>query len=88
MWHFEKMVYSKSQNAKGDINSGENESRSRSHYNKILLDSRYSLCPSGSGPNSIRFWESLGAGSIPILLADTLELPEHHLWGESILRVK
>ena len=48
MWHFEKMVYSKSK-CEDDINSGENESRSRSHYNKILLDSRYSLCPSGSG---------------------------------------
>lgn len=88
MWHFEKMVYSKLQNVKGNINSGENESRSRSNYNKILLDSRYSLCPSGSGPNSIRFWESLGAGSIPILLADTLVLSEHSLWEESILRVK
>ena len=41
-----------------------------------------------SGPNSIRFWEALGAGSIPVLLADTLELPENKLWDSSILRIR
>ena len=57
-------------------------------YNSILLDSRYILAPSGSGPNSIRFWEALGAGAIPVLLADTLELPKHELWEKSIVRIK
>ena len=57
------------------------------NYNKLLLKSRYTLAPSGSGPNSIRFWEALGAGSIPVLLADTLELPEHELWDETIVRI-
>ena len=31
---------------------------------------------------------SMGVGSIPILLADTLELPKHKLWEDSILIVK
>ena len=52
-----------------------------------LLNSRYSLCPSGSGPNSIRFWESLAVGSIPVLMADTLELPSHELWDDAIVRI-
>ena len=56
-------------------------------YNKILLSSRYSLCPSGSGPNSIRFWESLACGSIPVLLADTLDLPYNPLGEDSIVIV-
>jgi len=30
----------------------------------------------------------LGAGSIPVLLADTLELPKHALWDKSIVRIK
>jgi len=51
------------------------------------LSSRYSLCPSGSGPNSIRFWEALATGSIPILLADTLELPQHELWDSAIVKL-
>ena len=51
------------------------------------MASRYSLCPSGAGPNSIRLWESLAVGAIPIILADTLELPEHEDWDKAVLRV-
>jgi len=51
------------------------------------LNSRYSLCPSGSGPNSIRFWESLAVGSIPVLLADTLDLPKCFEWYKAIIRL-
>ena len=36
------------------------------------------------GPNSIRLWESLAVGAIPIILADTLELPKHKLWDKAI----
>ena len=82
MWHFEKHVYSNKQNTSGETPAIDN---SVEKYNELLLNSRYSLCPSGAGPNSIRFWESLGAGSIPVLLADTLELPDHDLWSQSII---
>ncbi len=81
-WHFEKQVYSDSQNSNGDVIIADN---SVERYNELLLNSRYSLCPSGAGPNSIRFWESLGAGSIPVLLADTLDLPKHNLWVSAIV---
>ena len=87
MWHFEKMVYSKLQNVRKELNEDERQKLRGEKYNEILLDSRYTLCPSGSGPNSIRLWEALAIGSIPIILADTLELPKHNLWGESILKV-
>ena len=87
MWHFDKIVFSGKQNYKQqrDIDSG--HINKTNNYNTILLESRYSLCPSGSGPNSIRLWESLAVGSIPILLADTLELPHHELWDDAIIRV-
>ncbi len=46
------------------------------------------MCPSGSGPNSIRLWESLGFGCIPVLLSDTLRLPgTTEEWDEAIVRV-
>ena len=86
-WHYESMVYSNKQNKDGELNENQNSIERTNKYNQLLLDSRYSLCPSGSGPNSIRFWESLAIGSIPILLADTLELPEHELWDDSIVRL-
>ena len=44
-------------------------------YEHTLSRSRFSLCPSGTGPASIRFLESLGSGAIPIILADTMMLP-------------
>ena len=98
-WHFDEVVYSKIQNiknynnnledyfinSKGTFNTKMKESCIS--YNYFLLTSRYSLCPSGSGPNSIRLWESLAVGAIPILLADTLELPKHELWEKAILHI-
>ena len=84
-WHFNQLVYHSSQNDELKENINDNHNKKTDMYNEILLSSRYSLCPSGSGPNSIRFWESLAVGSIPILLADTLELPENNLWKYSII---
>ena len=44
-------------------------------YAATLQNSCFALCPSGSGPNSIRLWEALGYGSIPVILSDELQLP-------------
>jgi len=87
-WHFNSLVYTPRQNFEQDLNLTSTHNQKTQRYNDVLLNSRYSLCPSGTGPNSIRLWESLGAGSIPILLADTLELPPHELWEDAIIRVK
>lgn len=87
-WHFNNVVYSNKQNTKKELNIDNNHIQKTKNYNKLLLESRFSLCPSGSGPNSIRFWESLAVGSIPILLADTLELPEHSLWENAIIKLE
>lgn len=86
-WHFDDIVYNKTQNNEYTLNENDTHRDRTSKYNKLLINSRYSLCPSGSGPNSIRFWESLAVGSIPVLLADTLELPQHELWDKSIIRI-
>lgn len=88
VWHFDKVVFDAKQNINGDLNESDKHKQQTDDYNKLLLNSRYSLAPSGSGPNSIRFWEALAVGSIPILLSDNLELPPHQLWDEAILRVK
>ena len=86
-WHFNPLVYTDHQNANCDMNVDQTHRDKTEEYNDVLLKSRYSLCPSGSGPNSIRFWESLAVGTIPILLSDTLDLPEHELWDATIVRV-
>ncbi len=56
-------------------------------YRNVLSRSRFSLCPRGNEPGSIRFYESLQAGAIPILLADTWRLPEGPDWNSCIIRV-
>jgi hypothetical protein len=67
-WHYNDMVYKRKKN----ITNVEFENE----YKINLADSIFSLCPSGSGPNSIRIWESMSFGCIPVILADTLDLPE------------
>ena len=87
-WHFNSIVYSEKQNNNNEYNHSKKHDNNTEEYNKLLLESRFSLCPGGTGPNSIRFWEALGCGSIPILLSDKLELPPHELWKKAILIVK
>jgi hypothetical protein len=65
-WHFQDMVYNNIEFTNKDF---ENE------YKQLLNNSKFSLCPSGSGPNSIRIWESMSFGSIPVILADDFVLP-------------
>ena len=88
MWHLDKLVYNPAQNVNQDLNLNPDHINKTKYYNELLIKSRYTLAPSGSGPNSIRFWEALGAGSIPVLLSDTLELPEHELWKDAIIFMK
>jgi len=64
-WHYQQVVYSgKQTNPEYEL-----------EYKDLLMKSVFTLCPSGSGPNSIRIWESLSFGSVPVILADTLVLP-------------
>lgn len=89
-WHFNEIVYSKkNQNLnENTIDVSHDHINNTLTYNQILLQSVFSLSPSGSGPNSIRFWECLAIGTIPVLLSDKLELPTHSLWSKSIIRLK
>lgn len=63
--------------------------RERREYQSVLARSRFSLCPRGSGPSTIRFWESLRAGAIPILLSDAMALPkiEGINWNDCMIQM-
>lgn len=56
-------------------------------YKDVLSRSRFSLCPRGTGVSSLRFWESLQAGAIPILMSDKVALPKGVDWDACIIRV-
>lgn len=57
-------------------------------YQSLLSKSRFSLCPRGVGASTIRFWESIQAGAIPILISDAMRLPDGVKWEKCALFVK
>jgi hypothetical protein len=75
LWHFQNMVYKeqiagiKESNAERKIRDADEKD-----YVFALENSKFTLCPSGTGPNSIRFWEALEFGSIPVLISEQLDL--------------
>lgn len=73
-WHLESSVYEIQ--VKGEPANLSNEYRRTFLYNEILSNSKFSFCPPGAGSNTIRFWESLAMGVIPVLFDDFLKLPE------------
>ena len=83
-WHYNKIVYD------GQILKKAKESdtlvdRSASEeFKQVMQQSVFALCPSGSGPNSIRLWEAIGFGVIPVILSDTYLPPgDLTLWYEA-----
>jgi hypothetical protein len=90
-WHFEDVVY-QHQVEGVPLDSTYRIDDSVTRYNRILSDSVFSLCPSGAGPNSLRLWESLAVGSVPVLLGEPVELPRGGTlppidWDAIVLRV-
>lgn len=47
----------------------------KENYISLLAKSHFSLCPRGTGISSVRLFESLAMGSIPIIIADGYSLP-------------
>lgn len=83
-WHYNKIVYDHQILKSANSHDRLVDDRASSEFVDVLKRSKFSLCPSGSGPNSIRLWESIGAGAIPVIMADTLELPgPRALWEQA-----
>ena len=91
-WHFKNIVY-KEQVACRSLGADESTAYLNECYiyNRILSDSVFSFCPEGAGPNTLRFWESLATGTIPVLLSDDWVLPavtDGLDWEECIVRIQ
>jgi hypothetical protein len=57
----------------------------RLRYIDSLSRSLFCLCPSGTGPNTIRLWEAIGSGSIPVILSDRFRPPgPRELWDQAV----
>ena len=65
---------------------GEERRQRERHYVDVLQRSLFALCPSGTGPNTIRLWEAIGCGAIPVVFSDRWRPPgPRHLWEEAVL---
>jgi len=87
-WHYEHNVYQDQiEGIKLDTNNKAQQSQAE-EYDDVLSRSLFTLCPSGSGPNSIRFWEALMFGSIPVLISDSLRLAgAQESWHQAIIQI-
>jgi hypothetical protein len=69
-WHFNRVVYQEQVSRKRlDAAHRDAEAQAVRRYNELLSDSVFSLCPEGAGPNTLRVWESLAVGAIPVIFA-------------------
>lgn len=76
-WHFNRIVYGEQvRNQAIEAETQEKHTAATRRYNEVLSDSVFSLCPEGAGPNTLRLWESLAAGAIPVVLADAWVPPD------------
>lgn len=85
-WFFEELVFKKEK-------LSENLEKIKTEtleYNQTISDSVFTLCPHGSGPNSIRLWESMSIGSIPVLFETNWERPtiEEYEWNQFSITLK
>lgn len=71
-WHFEEVVYAEQIGGQGPAQARGDAMES---YNALLSDSVFSLCPAGAGANTLRLWESLAVGAVPVLCGPQPALP-------------
>lgn len=87
LWHFDRAVYVEQMHGRPATDEQVRREREEAkEYLDTILQSWFTLCPTGSGPNSIRIYEALALGSIPIILTKTLRLPGSlALWEKATL---
>ena len=51
-------------------------------YAELLVDSKYVLCPKGIGPSSLRLFEVMNAGRVPVIISDKWVPPKGINWSE------
>jgi hypothetical protein len=74
-WHLERAVYREQVLGTESQMTPLTEVAAVREYNRLLSDSRFILCPAGAGPNTLRLWEALAVGAVPVLLGPPPQLP-------------
>jgi hypothetical protein len=67
-----------------DVTSPHFEER-RNRFREVMRRSKFVLCPRGQGASSIRLYETLAAGRVPVIIADHWTPPVGPRWSECSL---
>lgn len=66
-------------------NTSESEMQQRAiDYSRVLGESQFVLCPRGIGSSSIRLYETLEAGRVPVIISDSWVPPSETDWSFAI----
>lgn len=85
-WHYNKIVYDQQVLQKTSETQNLVDSQASLEFRDIMAQTQFALCPSGTGPNSIRLWEAIASGAIPVVLADTYKAPgSQFIWNEAVV---
>ena len=68
-----------------DPSSADFENR-RARFREVLLRSRFVFCPRGRGTSSIRLYETLAAGRVPVIVSDDWVQPRGPNWDDFSIR--
>lgn len=79
--------YNKPASTADEGSAEQNRFEQEAEYKDVLARSRFSLCPRGTGANSLRFWESLAAGAIPVVLSNQMTFPEGLDWSSCTVQI-
>ncbi len=84
-WHFDREVYGNQ--IRGEHNVAlDAEALHEAEFRNSLARSVFVLCPAGTGPNTIRVWEALQAGAVPVILSDEWRPPGGgEMWASSAI---
>lgn len=86
-WHYREIVYNEQIGfIKPPVADTGDQLAKEVEFRNVIARSVFSLCPGGSGPNTIRLWESLGLGAIPVVLSETWRPPgSRDLWEKAVV---
>lgn len=89
-WFYQKYVFDhQTKNMPWTYQDNQILKSQQKRYNQILSSSVFSLCPEGSGVNSLRVWESMAAGVIPVIYSDNWNPPtiEQYKWQDFSIQI-
>lgn len=70
----------------GDLTSTE-QAALEDQYHQVALQSHFVVCPRGRGPSSIRLFETMRMGRVPVILSDEWVPPDGPDWDSFSVRV-